>query len=154
MNIRHIVAVLSKFLIIICIAYVTLTVFFGVPIGNILWMSVLITAVGYVIGDLYVLKRLGNFIATIVDFGLVFIVFWLFADPYIDTAANQFWGAALAALFIAISEFVYHIFIEVTNPLRPSKADVDVQKYATEVGEEFSPSDDDLLNENDEKKKK
>ncbi|WP_408006317.1 YndM family protein [Pseudalkalibacillus sp. A8] len=157
MNIRHIVALLSKFLFVVCIAYVTLTIFFGVPIGNILWMSALITVVGYPIGDLYVLKKLGNFIATIIDFGLVFFVFWLFADHYIESPANQLFGAALAALFISISEFVYHIFIEVSNPLRPSKADVtdpNGQKFATEVGEEFTPSEDDLMNETRNEKNK
>ncbi|MCF6411708.1 DUF2512 family protein [Pseudalkalibacillus salsuginis] len=157
MNIRHIVALLSKFLVVSCIAFVTLTVFYGVPIGNILWMSALITVVGYAIGDLFILKKLGNFIATIMDFGLFFFVFWLFADQYIETPANQLFGAAIAAFFIAVSEFVFHILIEVSNPLRISKADItdpNGQKFAAEAGEEITPAEDDLMNENRNEKNK
>lgn len=152
MNIRHLVAISSKFLIVFCISLATLTPFFGVSVLNALWVSALITAIGYPIGDLYVLKKLGNFFATGIDFGFVFIVIWLFAEPIVDTPVNRILGAGIASVGIAVSEFVYHMFIEVTNPLQPSKADVKGHGYAVEVGEEFAPSDDKLINESDEDK--
>ncbi|WP_349407438.1 DUF2512 family protein [Pseudalkalibacillus sp. SCS-8] len=152
MNIRHVVAVSSKFLIVFCISIATLTPFFGVSIINALWVSAVITAIGYVIGDLYILKKLGNFFATAIDFGFVFIVLWLLAEPIVDTPYNRMLGAGIASFGIAASEFVYHMFIEVTNPLHPSKADVKGHGYAVEVGEEFAPADDKLINESDEDK--
>ncbi|MCF6138809.1 DUF2512 family protein [Pseudalkalibacillus berkeleyi] len=152
MNIRHIIAISSKFLIAFCLCLATLTPFFGVSIINALWVSILITAIGYPIGDLYVLKKLGNFFATAIDFGFVFIVLWLFAEPIVDTPYNRLLGAGIASLVIAVSEFVYHMFIEITNPLHPSKADIKGHGYAVEVGEEFAPAGDKLINESDEDK--
>ncbi len=152
MNIRHIVAISSKFVIVFGLCLSVLTPFFGVSILNALWVSVLITAIGYPIGDLYVLKKLGNFFATVLDFGFVFIVLFLLAEPIIDTTYNRLLGAGITSLGIAASEFVYHMFIEVTNPLHPSKADVKGHGYAVEIGEEFAPADDKLINESDEDK--
>ncbi|WLD94245.1 YndM family protein [Alkalihalobacillus sp. AL-G] len=139
---RHIVALLTKFTMLIGVLYISLTVFFGVSFLNVLGIALLLTIVGYALGDLFILKRFGNVIATMADAGLTFLAAWFLADVFIDTPANQFYAGVSAAAITAIGEFVFHMFIQALRPLKPTQNTYNLN-YGTEFGEELSPRQDD-----------
>ncbi|PDZ08205.1 hypothetical protein CON70_29065, partial [Bacillus pseudomycoides] len=62
---KHIVALLIKYTAISAVLLMILGIFQDVSIPRILLISLLITGTAYLIGDLFVLPRYGNMVATI-----------------------------------------------------------------------------------------
>ncbi len=73
---KHIVALLIKYTAISAVLLMILGIFQGISIPRILFISLLITRVAYLIGDLFILPKYGNMVATIADFGLSFVGIW------------------------------------------------------------------------------
>ncbi len=69
---KHIVALLIKYMAISAVLLIVLGIFWDVSVPRVLFISLVITGATYLIGDLFVLSKYGNTVATIVDFGLSF----------------------------------------------------------------------------------
>lgn len=69
---KHLVALLIKYTAISAVLLVILGIFQDISIPRVLFISLIITGTAYAIGDLFILPRYGNTIATIADFGLSF----------------------------------------------------------------------------------
>ena len=54
--------------------------FYDMSFGNVLSISVVLTLAAYLIGDMLILRRTNNTMATIADFGIAFLVIWLMGD--------------------------------------------------------------------------
>ncbi|WP_407268618.1 YndM family protein [Radiobacillus sp. PE A8.2] len=142
---KHIKAFLLKFLVIAITLLSILAIFNHASITNIIIMSVLVTGVSYVIGDLFILPKLGNLIATIADFGLSFIAVWILGGIVFDTGVVGIVSASLiAAILISCSEALFHIYMQ----NRVLKTDDDiyvVRNYTTRnLQTEFAEEDDSL----------
>ncbi|MFC3038681.1 YndM family protein [Virgibacillus xinjiangensis] len=109
---RHIWALLIKFLITATVLFSILTIFEAASLGEILWMSLLITGAAYLIGDLFILPRYGNTIASIADFGLCAVAVWLLSMIFVDQGFPVFTAALFIGFFIAISEALFHIYMQ------------------------------------------
>lgn len=78
------------------------------------FIGAILTAVGiaiiaYLVGDLYILPRTSNMIATIADAGLVFVMLWI-----IGAAANwtiEFSEILLLAVLAGAFEYFFHSWI-------------------------------------------
>ena len=68
---KHIVALLIKYTAVTAVLLVILGIFQGISIPRVLLISFL-TGAAYLIGDLFILPKYGNMIATMADFGLSF----------------------------------------------------------------------------------
>ena len=68
---KHIVALLIKYTAITAVLLIMLSIFQGISIPRVLLISLFLRG-AYLIGDLFILPKYGNMIATMADFGLSF----------------------------------------------------------------------------------
>ncbi|MEH7459664.1 DUF2512 family protein, partial [Bacillus sp. JJ1127] len=93
---NHIVALLIKYTAISAVLLMISGIFQDVSIPRILLISLLITGTAYLIGDLFVLPKYGNMVATIADFGLSFLGIWVLTYLLTD---NNFARNIIASSF-------------------------------------------------------
>ncbi|ATW26696.1 DUF2512 family protein [Candidatus Formimonas warabiya] len=104
---KHLTAVLIKFGIIAIALEIVLNLLSDLTFGQILIVSVVVTVLAYLIGDLLILPMSNNTIATVADFGLALVTIYAFDWVY-RNAEISFFDAALAALVLAAGEWFFH----------------------------------------------
>lgn len=105
---NHLKALGIKFLIQATVILAFLSIFEGASLANLFGLSLLITGLSYVIGDLVILPRFGNIVAVIADFGLISLAIWVLAGMFADIPIM----AALASgLAIAVAEILFHTYM-------------------------------------------
>ncbi|WP_302847086.1 DUF2512 family protein [Alteribacillus bidgolensis] len=95
------------------VAVVLLIIFSGIStysIWNTIILSLLVIAVSYIAGDLFILKMTNNTIATLSDFGVVLLMVWLAAIPVFG-AGVPFGLAFISAVIIASGEWGFHKYM-------------------------------------------
>jgi hypothetical protein len=144
---EHIKALIIKFVMGTVMLWVVLGLFYGVGFGDILLLSVIVTGAAYVIGDLLILPRYGNTIATTADFGLAFIAILLFGGLIIEGAAAGdfplFSASLISAAFIAVGEWFFHKYMarEVLDSDNRDQSYRQQPDVSTEVAEETDVHD-------------
>src|SRR5690625_776731 len=98
---RYAIALLIKFIMSTALLSIILGGFYGISFANILTVSILLTGISFIIGDLYVLPRFENISAAVVDFGLSFIGVWLLGYLLFIQPINLGVEAFISSLFIA-----------------------------------------------------
>ncbi|MCW1240677.1 MULTISPECIES: YndM family protein [Bacillus] len=143
---KHIVALLIKYTAITAVLLVILGIFQGISIPRVLLISLFLTGAAYLIGDLFILPKYGNMIATIADFGLSFFGIWLLTSLFtnLDSTRNIGFSSFLAALIIGGIEVFFHIYMQKLvlrndNELREHNH-IHHDKYAMEMSEEYMDS--------------
>lgn len=86
---KHIVALLIKYTAITAVLLIILSIFKGISIPKVLLISLVLTGAAYLIGDLFILPKYGNMIATIADLGLSFFGIWLLISLFTDLDATR-----------------------------------------------------------------
>lgn len=110
----HFINLIAKWALAFLILFVVSLFFAGFNLTNMLVLSSMVAVISYVLGDLFVLPKTGNLMATIGDFGLAFLILWALAMIFAPLITI---GALLVATVgIAVSEFFFHIYME--NRLR------------------------------------
>lgn len=135
---NHAKALIIKFLMIAVVLLVILTVIYDVEIEKTLLISLVLTLIAYVLGDLMIFRRTGdgssnkqsgnnhsghrdphedhkkrNMMATIADIVLSFLVIWLMSDGMINGAEDEIIRAALfSALVIGVGEWFFHQYLD------------------------------------------
>ena len=140
---KHIVVLLIKYTAISAVLLMILGIFQDVSIPRIFLISLLITGTAYLIGDLFVLPKYGNMVATIADFGLSFLGIWVLTYLLTDNnfarniIASSFW----AALFISMIEVFFHIYMKkvVLHDDNDSRESTNIHhdRYAMEMSHEY-----------------
>ncbi|PEA29325.1 hypothetical protein COL81_22720 [Bacillus toyonensis] len=140
---KHIVALLIKYTAITAILLIILGIFQDISIPRILLISLLLTGAAYLIGDLFILPKYGNMIATIADFGLTFFGIWLLTSLFtdLDSTRNIGFSSFIAALIIGGIEVFFHIYMQKLvlhkdNELREHNP-IHHDKYAMEMSDEY-----------------
>ena len=82
----------------------------GLSLYNMVVAGFAVAVVSYILGDLIILPRTGNMIATIADFGLSFLTLWLLS--YAMNMGYTFNYLAIASLALTLGEFLFHIYLE------------------------------------------
>ncbi|WP_078544121.1 YndM family protein [Litchfieldia alkalitelluris] len=150
---KHLKALGIKFIVISIVLLSVLTIFSNATIGGVLVISAMVTGVSYIIGDLFILPRLGNMIATIADFGLAFASVWILSAIFIGTAFPILTASVFAAIFISLGEALFHAYmqsrvlneennndnIKLHEDLREKQTHNAFHRYQTEFGEEEGP---------------
>lgn len=108
---EHVKALIIKFIMVTAVLWVILGLFFGVDFGEIITISVILTPLAYVIGDLLVLRYFNNMMATIADFGLSFITIWLIGAAVINEPISVATASLISALAISVGEWFYHSYV-------------------------------------------
>ncbi|MFY0217361.1 YndM family protein [Bacillus cereus] len=143
---KHFVALLIKYTAVTAVLLVILGIFQGISIPRVLLISLFLTGAAYLIGDLFILPKYGNMIATIADFGLSFFGIWLLTSLFtnLDSTRNIGFSSFLAALIIGGIEVFFHIYMQKLvlrndNELR-ERNHIHHDKYAMEMSEEYMDS--------------
>ncbi|MEK4916140.1 YndM family protein [Bacillus sp. FSL E2-8887] len=140
---KHIVALLIKYTAISAVLLMILGIFQGISIPRILFISLLITGLSYLIGDLFILPKYGNMVATIADFGLSFVGVWALTYflTNINLTRNIGASAFFAALLIGVAEIFFHIYMKkvVLHANEGSRESTTIghDKYAMEISDEY-----------------
>ncbi|UFT98271.1 YndM family protein [Radiobacillus kanasensis] len=108
---KHVKALGIKFLVISVVLYSVLGILNQASLGDIFLISVLVTGVAYVLGDLLILKNFGNLMASLADFALSFFAVWLLTAGLIQEEFSIS-ISLFAAFLIACSEAVFHVYMQ------------------------------------------
>lgn len=108
---KHVVPLSLKFVLWSTVLFSIFTIF-NPPLLLIFFIVLATTVVSYVLGDLFVLPRFGNFFAVIADLPLAFAAIWLCSYALIEPTINMAYASFFAALAIAAIEAFFHVFME------------------------------------------
>ncbi|MHC2836847.1 YndM family protein [Bacillus sp. F9_6S_D1_P_5] len=143
---KHVVALLIKYTAITAVLLIVLSIFQGISIPRVLLISLFLTGAAYLIGDLFILPKYGNMIATMADFGLSFFGIWLLTSLFtnLDATRNIGLSSFLSALIIGGIEVFFHIYMKRLvlrndDELRNHKH-IYPDKYAMEMSDEYMDS--------------
>ncbi len=144
----HVKALLTKFIAILAVLFIVLTLFYSVPFRYVFTLAVVLTIVAYVIGDLLVLRNTNNATATVADFFLTYLIIWFMTRnisyPINEPFADDIFALSLiSTILITAFEYFFHKYVDshVFDDMETdgaSKLD-----YQTETAEEFTPSTND-----------
>ncbi|MFC3884347.1 YndM family protein [Bacillus songklensis] len=138
---RHVLAFSIKFMATLVVLGVVLGLFNNLSIVDVLTISIVLSAVGYIIGDLFILRRTNNSVASLADFGLAFLVIWSMSRnlAYVN---DLFAGSLISALGITVFEIFYHRIV----PRNAGRTEIPNQnqrqrntRLNTEASEELTP---------------
>ncbi|MEN2768566.1 YndM family protein [Ornithinibacillus xuwenensis] len=126
-----------KLIVNIIIVFSIFGIFYNASLMNLFWVSILTTAITYFIGDLLILPRVGNTIATIADFGLAFLSLALLGSLFIQTDMPIVTTSLFTAFFIALCEPLLHAYMkEKGEEDKRHFKTITSQHFQTEFGEE------------------
>ncbi|MBM4760924.1 YndM family protein [Bacillus sp. B15-48] len=109
---KHLWALLIKFTAIAIVLFSLFAIFNTATFGEILFMSVFITLLAYFVGDLIILPKFGNAIATIADFGLSFVTILFLSIVLFGRTEGMLWMSFTAAAAIAAVEALFHLYMK------------------------------------------
>lgn len=107
---KHVSALLIKFVMIAVVLSIVLGIMTDLSFGNILTLSVAVTVIAYVIGDLLILSFANNTVTTIIDIGIAFLAVYLY-NILIDVDLISGWDALVAAVIIGVGEWFFHKYV-------------------------------------------
>ncbi|MDL4839359.1 YndM family protein [Aquibacillus rhizosphaerae] len=126
---KHIKAIGIKFIVISIVLFSILASFYTATLTDILLLSVLITGVAYVVGDLYILPRFGNLVATTADFGLSFFAIWVLSNLLFLADYGVVTASFFSAVLISSSEALFHIYMQ--NKILNHQKDMYIDRKST-----------------------
>lgn len=127
-------------------------IFNYVSLSSLMLVSLITTVVSFLIGDMVILKRFGNLVASIADFFLAFGTLWVLSVLFVGWGVPILTTSLLAAFFIAcvepfVHEYMLHNFTDYRHILA-KREPLDVQ---TEFAEEHDVHD--IRNDDSDKRK-
>jgi hypothetical protein len=149
---KHVRAFLIKFLSSLVLLYIILGLFNGMSFGNVFLITTGLGIAAYVLGDMLILPRTNNNIATVADFLLAFMVIWLLSQT-LTYGDSMFAESLMASVGVALFEYFYHQYLFKNNVV-DSEEDNIIQgklRFQTEASEELTPVRPDVRSTEDEK---
>jgi hypothetical protein len=107
---KHVVAIILKSIIVVVILEIYMLLATALVFWQALVLALVVTVAAYVLGDIVILARSNNTIATICDIVLAFLVIFLFryASGY---AGISIVDAIVCAVLIGIAEWFFHKYM-------------------------------------------
>src|SRR5690625_1136183 len=142
----YVKALIIKYVMCLAVLWLVLGVFYNVAFGHIFALSLILTPVTFILGDLFILPRIENWGATIADFLMVFAVVWFYSAYFINETFPALTAAALSALIISVGEIFFHRYVD--NRIlhvqddtidRDRQMNIGNRNLQTEFGEEIDP---------------
>jgi uncharacterized membrane protein YqaE (UPF0057 family) len=116
---NHVKALFIKLVIITVVLGVILTVIFDGEFSNTLWISVVLTILAYVLGDLLIFRKVGdeseftkrNWVATLCDAILTFaVVYFMGQDIFVDNG-DLITAELFSAIVVGVGEWFFHKYL-------------------------------------------
>lgn len=126
---NHVKALIMKFVMIAAVLLIVLTLLFDVPFMDTIWISLALTVVAYIMGDLMIFRKAGdrsdqnkrNAIATVSDIVVAFLVIWLMGEALVGNDVNIVTPAIISAIVIGGGEWFFHKYLD--SSVFPEKHD-------------------------------
>lgn len=146
----HIKALGIKFIFTAIVIFSIYGIFYNADLSRLFWISLIVTGSAYLIGDLFILPRAGNLLATIADFGLVFFSLWMLGNMVTQLSGPILISSLFAAFLIAFCESLFHAYMQdrVVNTRQEKRY---FNQFQTEIAEE---TNEETLNKDKIKSKK
>ena len=117
---NHVKAIVIKFLMIAVVLGIILTGVFNMNFTDTLSISLVLTLLAYVVGDLGIFQNAGdraaqnkrNIIATVSDFFLAAIVIYFMGQNFGLNNDNALTAAIVSAVVIGVGEWFFHKYID------------------------------------------
>lgn len=140
---HHIKTLGIKLLITAFTIYTIYGIFANTGWLRLLGISLAVTGISYLIGDMLILRKFGNLTATISDFVLVFMFLFILGGLFLGPNVPLMTTSILSAFFIACSEpFVHGYVINQFSADAFKRLDWSpIRKLQTEFAEETDKSD-------------
>lgn len=141
---NHVAAFLIKLASSFILLIFILGFLYDMPVANVLIITLILGILSYIVGDLLILPRTSNTIATLSDFGLAMAVIWILSAS-LANGSNivMFTMSLIASAGIALFESFFHkyfVIYVIYGDKKNELQDTFVQ-YHTETAEEFFPSE-------------
>ncbi|NPV70133.1 MAG: DUF2512 family protein [Firmicutes bacterium] len=107
---RTVTALIVRFLLTLVAAWIAFSWVGFNPLDQIVLLAVVGTIVNYVLGDLMVLPRYGNLVASVGDGVLAAVVAYL-VDLFLPAFRTNFLSLVLFGVLVAIAEYVFHQYL-------------------------------------------
>ena|SRR5699024_561053 len=107
--VKHVKAILIKTVALSLICWIVLTMFNEISTMHSIIAACIVSLVIYVMGDLVILRKFGNFAATLADMGTAFLILWIYLTVvgYDSVIIESF----LATFLIGIFEVGFHRYL-------------------------------------------
>lgn len=104
---KHVKALAIKAIMIWAIVWVVLTGIYDVSFMDSTIVGLIIVIVIYIMGDLVILRKIGNIAATIADSGTAAIILWIYLTS-MDYDADLWMKVLIPAILIGGGEWFFH----------------------------------------------
>ncbi|MCZ2259135.1 DUF2512 family protein [Sporosarcina sp. G11-34] len=104
-------AISFKFIMVTALMWVFLS-YFGFSFGDVIITSILFTGISFIVGDLFILPRMGNGAATIADFGVAAVLIWSLGFYLFEPFAGLVTVAIVTAIIVAFAEAFFHRYMQ------------------------------------------
>lgn len=138
--VNHIKSIAIKMVASLVLNFFILGLFFNYSFINVLTLTLILGIVSYILGDLLLLRRTTNTVATASDFALAMLFTWFFLSNITANNNNLFLASMLTAGGLAVFEWFFHKYLE-SNVFEDNEPILKrtTLKYQTEASEEITP---------------
>ncbi|RHW40095.1 DUF2512 family protein [Lysinibacillus yapensis] len=117
---NHLKAIVIKFVMIAVVLGIILSGIVGMEFSDTLLISLVLTVLAYVVGDLGIFQNAGdyterkkrNLIATISDVILAAIVIYFMGQSMVQDSSNFLTAAIISAIVIGLGEWFFHKYLD------------------------------------------
>lgn len=138
----HIKLLSIKYAATLILLYLVLGIAYGISISQIIFVS-LISLLIYYVGDIIILGRTNNFIATMFDLVANFVLIFSMLG-LIKFGGDQLTAAFISTIVLSFYEIFFHFYVVDELNLRQDNIFTSSYDYLTEFSSEFDPIFDDI----------
>ncbi|MFS0752344.1 YndM family protein [Oceanobacillus sp. 1P07AA] len=109
---KHLKAIGIKFVIIATILLSIVSIFEFLSVTEMIVMSAILTLATYVIGDLWILPKMGYVAAAIGDLIFAYASVWLLLYTFLGTTFPIATASVYISIIISLTESVFHIYMK------------------------------------------
>ena len=110
---EHVRALVIKFLMTLVVLGIVFAMLSDLTFAEMILLSLMVTALAYVLGDLLILPAWGNGWAVAADFALVLLSTWV-VSRFLFGAGVIPWAYVVSAIVVAAGEYLFHLYLERT----------------------------------------
>lgn len=109
---KHIIGIGVKFILITTVVLSIFAVLSTNFVEEMLFLSIVIVLLSYVLGDLFIVPKFGNLVGTVADFGLSLVILVGYGLMTMNTSFVFLMASIFSAFLIAVGEAFFHYYVQ------------------------------------------
>ncbi|MGP4060663.1 YndM family protein [Halobacillus sp. H74] len=137
---EHIKLLAIKFFVTLAFLYIVLGAGYDMAFGNVFLITMVVSLLSYVVGDMIIMPRTNNTIATISDFVLAFVIIYFMSDA-LTVGGDLFTASLISSVGLAVFEYMFHKYVrsELEEDTGANEVETNVAQLRAEASEELTP---------------